>query len=329
MTTTTPSVPRHIVGTWTLTSSMIHGGDEVLGTTRLFRSKGFIVDGRKVRIPVVSGNALRGVWRRQCAFAFLDAYLAAGGEPVELSAFYYLTSGGSLKKGSTAGALDLAGERALRELIPHAALFGGAGLGRIQAGKLWIDEAVPVCAETVPILRLIHPAVEDLPTATMSIREMREIHGYSRQDDAKNDHLKRYLAPRAVAEVTGRIERGETEDVADAAGTPQQMRYEQEELVAGTVLFHRWGFEYAPTPHEIAGLGAGLVRWAERPRIGGRSAVGHGGFLPRYEGVTPETRLLTDGTEALAAFADRSPAEALAEHVTANLDRIRSLLSAL
>lgn len=329
MTTLTPTFPRTVAGTWTLTSSMIHGGDVTLGTTRLFRSKGFIVDGRKVRIPIVSGNALRGVWRRQCAFAFLDAYLDAGGEPIELSAFYYLTSGGSLKKGSTAGALDLAGERALRDLIPHASVFGGAGMGRIQAGKLWVDEAVPICRETVPLLRMLHPAVEDAATANLSYRELTEIHGYSRQDDGKNEHLKRYLSARAGAELTGRIERGETEDVAESAGTPQQMRYEQQELVAGTVLFHRWGFEYAPTDHEIAGLGAGLLRWAERPRIGGRSAVGHGGLLPRYEGITTETRLLSDGSSALGALADRTPEEALREHVAGNLGAIRSVLASL
>src|SRR5690606_24949061 len=60
MTTTVEvsTFPRQVAGTWTLTSSMVHGGNEVLGTTKLFRGKGYVVNGRKVRIPIVSGSAL-------------------------------------------------------------------------------------------------------------------------------------------------------------------------------------------------------------------------------------------------------------------------------
>src|SRR5690606_23471203 len=39
-TTDAPPFPQHIVGLWTLASSMLHGGDEMLGTTKLFRTKG-------------------------------------------------------------------------------------------------------------------------------------------------------------------------------------------------------------------------------------------------------------------------------------------------
>src|SRR5690606_21891528 len=113
-----------------------------------------------------------GIWRRACAFAFLDAYLEAGGEPIELSAFYYLTSGGSLKKGTAQGTLDFDATRALRRLIPFVGLFGGSGMGRIQPGKLWVDEAVPVCRETLPLLRRIDPSVEEAETAALSIREL-------------------------------------------------------------------------------------------------------------------------------------------------------------
>lgn len=326
--TATPAFPRQLVGNWTLLSSMIHGGDEILGTTRLFRTKGIVVNGRKIRIPVVSGNAIRGIWRRKCAFAFLDAYLAAGGEPISLSAFYYLTSGGSLKKGSDAGALDLGGERALRTLIPHAGLFGGAALGRIQPGKLFVDEAMPICRETLPLLRMIDPTVEEAETAAMSIRELREFHGYSRQDDAKNEHLHKYLTPAAVEEATAIIRRSES-DTAAAAGVAQQMRYESEELVAGTVLFHSWGFDDDPNHDELVGIGAGLLRWAERPSVGGRNAVGHGNLLPRYRGMNPEVKMITDGTEPMEVFRRQTPEEAIRDHVTGHLDAITSLLRAL
>lgn len=327
--TATPAVPTQVAGTWTLASSLLHGGDETLGTTKLFRTKGMIYDGRKVQIPVVSGNAVRGIWRRACATAFLDAYLAAGGVPLSLSAFYYLTSGGSLKKGAETSSLDLGAERRLRELVPYVGLFGGAGLGKIQAGKLWVDEAVPICRETLPILRRMWPAAEDAATAGMSVRELTEVHGYSRQDDAKNEHYHRYLNSGAQSEATAAVKRTQEDDSAAAAGVSQQMRYEGMELVAGTVLFHRWGFRWAPTRPELAGFAAGLLRWALRPTVGGRSAVGHGSLLLDYRGMQSEVRLLTDGSDALAALEGESPDDALRAHVATHVDDITRLLASL
>lgn len=326
---TTTTFPRHVLGTWTLASSMVHGGDEVLGTTKLFRTEGLIYQGRKIQVPVVSGNAIGGVWRRYMAQAFLDAYLDAGGEPLSRSAFYYLTSGGALKKGKESGSLDLAAERELRRLVPYVGLFGGAGLGKIQAGKIYIDHAWPVCRETLPLLSRIWPEVEDAATAQLSIRELTEIHGYSRKDDAKDENWHRYLSAEARAETTMAIERIQEDDVADEAGNPQQMRYEQQELVAGAVLFHRWGFRWPATRDELAGLGAGLLRWAERAHAGGRNSRGHGNVLPRYIGVTPDTKLLGTGEAALDAFREQTVDEAVRQHVRKNIDDIVRVLRSL
>lgn len=329
MTTAAPAFPRQVVGIVELASSLLHGGDETLGTTKLMRTKGWIYDGRKIKLPVVSGNALRGLWRRACATAFLDAYLEAGGEPVSLSAFYYLTSGGALHKGSTGSSIDLAGERSIRHLIPHVGLFGGAGLGRIQAGKLLVDEMVPVCMETVDRLSRIWPAVRDAPTAGMSIRELVEIHGYSRQDDAKDVWMRRYLRSTDREAVEAQITADEESDDAKPAGKPQQMRYENVELVAGTCLFHRWGFRLQPTREELAGLAAGLMRWAERPHVGGRNSVGHGNLLVDYHGVGIETRLLGDGSTPLDTWHGETADDVLRTHVETHRDEITAVLGAL
>lgn len=327
--TEAPPFPRHVMGTWTLLSSMVHGGDETLGTTKLFRTKGWVHEGRRIQIPVISGNAIRGIWRRMAARAFLDAYVGAGGEPITLSAFYYLTSGGALHKGSSGASLDILGEADLRRLIPFVGLFGGAGLGKIQEGKIYVDEGVPVCVETVERLAEVHPRVRDAETAKLSIRELTEIHGYSRQDDAKNAWWRPYIESGERKQLEMAIQQKQESDVADEAGSPHQMRYEQAELVAGTVVFHRWGFRWPPNRDELAGLGAGLLRWAERPQVGGRNAVGHGNLLLSYEGVTPETRLIGDGSKPLTAFQEATPEEALVTHVREHLDEIRQVLGAL
>lgn len=328
-TTETPAFPRHIVGTWTLLSSMVHGGDETLGTTTLFRTKGWVHESRRIDLPRVSGNAIRGIWRRACARKFLDAYQAAGGDEISLSAFYYLTSGGALHKGSTGTSLDVVGEQDLREMVPCVGLFGGAGLGKIQEGKLYVDEGIPICRETVTTLRKLWPAVEDAETADVSIRELTEVHGYSRQDDAKNANWRRYIRERERDDLELALVEQQHSETAQDAGDPQQMRYEHVELVAGTVVFHRWGFKWPPTRAELGGLASGLMSWAERPHVGGRNAVGHGNLLTDYQGVGMETKLIGDGSQPLEGLDGGTPDEELAEHCREHVDEITEVLEAL
>lgn len=192
-----------------------------------------------------------------------------------------------------------------------------------------MDEGRLVCRETVDKLAELYPALRDAETADIGMRELTEIHGYSRQDDAKNAWWHRYIDAGERKQLEAHIQQKQESDVAEEAGSPQQMRFENMELVAGTVLFHRWGFRWPPTRDELAGLGAGLLRWAERPHVGGRNAVGHGNILPYYEGVTPKTQLIGDGTQPLVAFEEATPEEALANHVRDNLDGIRQVLGAL
>lgn len=221
------------------------------------------------------------------------------------------------------------GEADLRTLIPFVGIFGGAGLGKIQQGKLYVDEGIPVCRETVPRLARIWPDVADAETAGMSIRELVEIHGYSRQDDAKNANWRRYLTDGDRRAVEAHIAQTTEDETAQAAGTPQQMRYEQAELVAGTSIFHRWGFRWPATRDELAGLAAGLLAWGERPHVGGRNSVGHGNLLVDYRGANVETRLLGDGSRPLSEWTGQTPTDALRDHIQGHMGAIRDVLARL
>lgn len=273
----------HVKGSLTLLSSLQHGGDETLGTVKLFRTKGFITaGGQKLQLPMMSGNGIRGMWRRHAAAAFLDAL----GAKLSTAAFYYLFSGGSLTKGDGAKSLDLTEERRFREAIPIASVFGGAGMGKIQAGKLYVDEGIPICLETAERLRPAYGEwVDTAPTVGLSIRELTEIHGYTRSDDLKNENQHVWLNEESAHQAAVRILKGQTGEDALEAGAAQQMRYESVELVAGTLLAHSWGEVHPMTDIEKAALLVGIARWMGRPVLGGRSAVGHGRVLPRYSDV--------------------------------------------
>ena len=45
-------------------SPIFHGGDEKTGSVVLLRRMKFIVDEEPTDVPYISGNAVRGVWRR-------------------------------------------------------------------------------------------------------------------------------------------------------------------------------------------------------------------------------------------------------------------------
>ena len=74
---------------------------------------------------------------------------------------------------------------------------------------------------------------------------------------------------------------------------------------------------------------AGLLRWAERPHAGGRNAIGHGNLIPDYQGVTPTTKLLGDGENALGHTDQASLTRDLREHVQQNMEAIRQVLNAI
>jgi hypothetical protein len=129
-------------GTATALSSVVHG-EEVLGTMTTFRRERMVCGDRITEIPVVSGNALRGRLRRIGASMLWEAL---GCPPLPLPVAAALWSGGALGKRRPAGqpALLSGAELArVRALVPHLAVFGGAGGGRILKGTLAVGKLVP------------------------------------------------------------------------------------------------------------------------------------------------------------------------------------------
>jgi CRISPR type IV-associated protein Csf2 len=274
-------------GQMTALTSISHIGDTYGINAMLRREKIVQPDGTVEEIPVISGNAIRGILRDRGMLHMLKV-LGYGvneetGEVCGLSlpAFYFLFSGGSLTKGGGNG-LVVDEARRWRNAIPLVALFGGAMGNQIMPGAAKIGKAIPICKETA------HLIPERFVTGLeQSIWDMCQMEAYTRRDDEKNEHLRALIAPevRGLLEASAadkRQKRGTPADVAGETGQSQQMRYYVETLAAGTRLY----WDVALDDVDTLGFDAFCVTLAEfsrHPYIGGKSGVGHGKIAVQFD----------------------------------------------
>lgn len=199
------------------------------------------------RVPVVTGNSIRGKLRDCMALHLLDLLDAKVGKDT----FNILFSGGNIN-----GAMkdDVEKAKAVRAHFPLISLLGG-GLGdMIMAGKLISSFAYPICRETVDITGI---------ESGISWHSLIDEIEFTRTDDGKDDRLSKYLSDAS-------------EEKTAKAST--QMRFSVQYLAAGTEFVQELWFLDSTTELEMGALYAGLQKWFERPYLGGMAAKGFGQF---------------------------------------------------
>lgn len=260
-----------LAGAITALSSLIHSGGQSLGITQKLRREKFVQpDGTVEEVPVISGNGIRGRLRdlgmahfcRALGYGVNDETGQVAG--LSLPAFYFLFSGGSLSSGDGAKGIDMAYARRLRELIPLVGVFGGAVGSQILPGKLIVDKAYPICAETSHLLPEAYRSAEPHSVFGFLQEEM-----YTRKDDEKNEHLRGLLSGETQHLLTGLSAQALTD-----AG-PQQMMYYVESFAAGTQFYWRVLLNDA-TDVEFEAFLTCLAEFSKVPYLGGRSAAGLG-----------------------------------------------------
>ena len=203
----------------------------------------------KGRLPVVTGNSIRGQLRDAMAMHWLDMT----GAKLDKDTFNLFFSGGNLN-GTMKN--DVAKAKAVREHFPMISLLGG-GLGdMILAGKLLVTMAYPVCRESEEITGI---------PSDLSWHSLIEEIEFTRMDDGKNELLEKYL---------------EYADEEKTAKASTQMRFSVQYLAAGTELVQDFIFLPGTTDLELGAFYAGLKKWFEIPRMGGMASKGFGFFEP-------------------------------------------------
>lgn len=199
------------------------------------------------RLPVITGNSIRGQIRDSMAMHMLDLL----GVKVSKDTFNILFSGGNIN-----GAMkdDVEKAKNVREKLPLVSLLGG-GLGdMIMSGKLLVSFAYPVCIESWDIT--------GIPSEVSWHSLIDEIE-FTRTDDGKNDIKSEYM------------ENVSEEKTAKAS---TQMRFEVQYMATGTEFVQDFIFLDGTTDLELGAFYAGIRKWFETPRIGGMAAKGFGFF---------------------------------------------------
>jgi CRISPR/Cas system-associated protein Cas7 (RAMP superfamily) len=86
-------IKKNIV--YTALSPLSHNGDETLSTTAPFRRQTVLFNNEIIEIPVISGNSIRGIWRRLGA-KYLIEKIGLKEEEISAELYHKLFTGGSL-----------------------------------------------------------------------------------------------------------------------------------------------------------------------------------------------------------------------------------------
>lgn len=256
---------KRIEGRIRLLSALHHGGDEKTGSTPMLRAVTVIGNGRRVRVPYISGNAIRGVIRRLLVRDLIDL---CGIQELPKKAVHILASGGVLELGESTGRIDLDMKTRLRDTIPLIRLLGCSIGNQIISGQLIVGHAVPIAQETVGVM------LPELEGEFLPIRELIGQEFITRRDEVR--------------------EREEDDQAV-------QMKVDFEVLLPGTILWHYFQVN-EKDGMAIATIGRAIKLWREKPFIGARSASGFGEIDPQYQEIpddTPYVEHMTANTETI------------------------------
>lgn len=254
-----------------------HFGESTGTNAAMWRTENFFHNGVRSRVPVFSGNAIRGVWRRSAMRYALQTIAEARGQSptVLLPVFHFLFSGGSLTKDTKRG-VDMDMERELRDLFPAVSLFGGALGRRILPGKLHCGRLVPICAETSATLAQVH---RDRPMAQVVARQLYDDAQYTRMDPTRSPDADLFLADLTLAAqphtLLTSMPDGKEVTKAAPAGESQQMIYRLEVLASGVEFSHECSL-IGVSDLEYEAFVSALLTWMQEPRIGGKGNIGYG-----------------------------------------------------
>ena len=263
-------------GTIELLTPLHHGGDEKTGSTPTLRT---IVHwdperGTHVRLPILSGNAIRGLCRRLMVRDFLREM---GYELESRRLWHFLMSGGTLEStNESSGTVDLRFRRQLRDTIPLVGLFGGSIGNQIIDGVLQVGHGLPVCAEYRHYLR---SELESDKRASVSVRTFVDTSFATRRDDLR--------------------ERADDDPAV-------QMKVDFECLIPGTLLQHEFRLLNA-SDLERAAFGHMVRLWQGYGAVAAKASSGYGRIVAQYDGLpSPNAylRYLVDCKREVREFLD-------------------------
>lgn len=282
-----------------------------------------------VFIPQITGDTMRHGMREAAAYALLDAAGLLSHADLSEAALRLLFAGGMVTGRGDAGAARLDQYRELCELVPSMALFGGCRDNRIIPGRLIVESATLICAETstfIPAWALDYATKDslELDTHRAHVENVQRVKMEPLLDPGK----RLLLSGTAQAAVNLRLEANERahhdDDAIGREGSkiaPMPHRFER---VAQGSLFY-WACEATTyTPLDADTFEVAVWAFLADASVGGKRGTGHGQLRP----VACGTRELPRPADAvtMTALAPKV-GEMFRAHVAERKERLRQFLS--
>lgn len=256
-----------IPGVLTALSPIHSGSDEGTGNEKTLRTLTYNLPTGPEEVPVISGNAIRGILRR---LIMADLIEQVGFQPTDAKGqvrlYHSLFAGGTLEQVAEkdSGYIDLALKSQIRAILPPLALLGTAIRNQMLEGKLDVAYAVPRANELAAFLR-------PDPPITAVLGDLQKQTFNTRRDEMAAD-----------AKANG--------------GSSSQMLHTWWYIPPGTVFQH--GFTLTnPSVVEAACLGRMIDLWRMRPRLGAKAGTGNAEVRLDYSDVpdpVPYLKFLED-----------------------------------
>lgn len=235
---------------------IFHGGNEKTGSTILLNRMKFLVNGKPLDIPIISGNSVRGRLRRLLGKDFLEKtkYNLDLSKTKHQKLYHTIFAGGVLTKPAeeeASGTIDLNLKNKVVTYILPIRLFGATYANQTIEGRVLVGHLLPICRE----LREYIDIDSDI--------SFYQLIGHVFQ--TRRDEL--------------RVERREESEQA------VQMMIEYEVFSTGTEFYHEIVLETTSEKYllDLSTLTRALNLWRQHPYIGGKSAIGFGKLRIHYD----------------------------------------------
>jgi CRISPR/Cas system CSM-associated protein Csm3 (group 7 of RAMP superfamily) len=244
-----------ITGILTALSPIFHGGNEKTGSVVLLNRLKFIVNGKPIDVPIVSGNQVRGRLRRLLSRDFLELaeHQLNLGQKKHQKLYHTLFAGGVLTavEEEESGVVDLNLKSRIVKYILPVRLFGASYANQMVEGRVLIGHMLPVCKELKEFTGI---------DSDVSFYQL-----ITRMFQTRRDEL--------------RVPTKEEEEEEKV-----QMTVEYECFTPGTRFYHEITLETTSEGEELdlSTLYRAIELWRQKPFIGGKSSIGFGKLRIEY-----------------------------------------------
>lgn len=248
-----------------------------------------IVQMRKIRrhgggfckVPEITGDTMRNRMRHWISIATMRAADMLGPNLTE-GALRLLFAGGMVTGRGDAGVVSLDRYRELCELVPSLSIFGGCADNRVVPGKLWVEPATLICAETE---RYLAPWMSEwLAERQIAIEPSRphiEIAQRVRMDPQLNPSMRALMLPDAQVSANAQLGASEAAHGADDAAAAKKEKSSMlprtfERVVQGSLFSWRCTVTCHSALEQDTFYATLAELMANGPRVGGKQGTGHG-----------------------------------------------------